>query len=165
MTRPIRSTFPTWMRASLMPNPLERNISCLKEHLAKAFNIQPERIVEDRAELTWLLGTLARLRVPVDVAFQVTGKRLFIYEPMASASVKAMHRHYTACDNGDGCDVWEQLPNVKLYGVEIEVERLHNLLRFTPELRLPVQEREFLPSHLPPLDLPENDYGTDPEPI
>lgn len=165
MTAQIRSTSPTWMRISSMPNPLERNIRCLKEHLAQAFGIEPGLVVEDRLELTWLLGTLARLRVPVDVAFQVTGKRLFIYEPMASASIKANHRHNAACDAGDGCDIWEQLPKVKLYGVEVEVERLHNLLRFTPELRLPVQEREFLPSHLPPLDLPENDYGTDPEPI
>ena len=151
-----------------MPNPLERNICALKEHLGKAFNISPDRIIDDRVETTWLLGTLARLRVPVDIEFQITCKQppqLFLFEPLASTSVKASQRHNTACDNGDGCDIWEQLPRIDLYGVPVEVERLHNLLRFTPELRLPSDERQFMPSPLPPLELPGDYYVTDPDAI
>ena len=150
-----------------MPNPLERNICALEEYLAKAFGVEEQRIVDDRTEITWLLGTLARLRVPVDIQFQLTkGKQqLFLFEPLASTSIKAMHRHYAACDDGDGCDIWELLPLVELYGVKVEVERLHNLLRFTPDLRLPTDTRELLPSHLPPLPLPGDEHVTDPDAI
>lgn len=145
-----------------MPNPLERNICALKEHLAKAFGVEEQRIVDDRMELTWLLGTLARLRVPVDLQFQLTkGKQLFLFEPLASTSVKAAHRHNTACDNGDGCDIWELLEPIELYGVKVEIERLHNLLRFTPDLRLPTDTRELLPSPLPPLPLPGDTHDPD----
>lgn len=147
-----------------MPNPLERNICALKEHLGKAFGIEPHLIVDDRTEITWLLGTLARLRVPVDIQFQVTSKQqpqLFLFEPLAATSVKAVSRHNVACDNGDGCDIWELLEPITLYGVRVEVERLHNLLRFTPDLRLPTDTRELLPSPLPPLPLPGDNHDPD----
>lgn len=129
------------------------NLKTWREYLARVFSTPEKLMLVDRAESAWIFGEVARLRLPVDVAFEKKHGRLFIYEPLASTCKDAIKRHEIACDNGDGCDVWERLPDIVLYDANIKVERLHNLLRLTPYPQPARPARERIYSQQEPLPL------------